>query len=80
MRVCFTGTVVDADGRPRSRADLEAIARDRGLEPVASVTKRGCDLVVAADSSSSSGKARKARDFGIPVIDVAEFLRLAHAR
>ena len=76
-RVCFTGTAVDAHGRPRSRDDLEAIARDLGLEPVASVTKRGCDLVVAADTASSSGKARKARDYGIPVIDVAEFLRRA---
>lgn len=77
QRVCFTGTPVDPDGRPRARADLEAIARDLGLEPVASVTKRGCDLVVAADASSSSGKARKARDYGIPVIDVAEFLHRA---
>lgn len=76
-RVCFTGTAVDPDGRVRSRADLEAIARDMGLEPVAGVTKRGCDLVVAADTASSSGKARKARDYGIPVIDVAEFLRRA---
>ncbi len=76
-RVCFTGTAVGPDGRPRSRADLETIARDLGLEPVAGVTKRGCDLVVAADTSSSSGKARRARDYGIPVIDVAEFLRRA---
>jgi DNA polymerase-3 subunit epsilon len=53
------------------------IARDLGLEPVAGVTRRGCDLVVAADAASSSGKARKARDYGIPVIDVAEFLRRA---
>ena len=77
QRVCFTGTAVDAHGRTRARDDLEAIARDLGLEPVASVTKRGCDLVVAADTASSSGKARKARDYGIPVIDVAEFLRRA---
>ena len=77
QRVCFTGTAVGPDGRPRSRADLETIARDLGLEPVAGVTKRGCDLVVAADTSSSSGKARKARDYGIAVIDVAEFLRRA---
>ncbi|MFM9011339.1 MAG: hypothetical protein ACKON8_10855, partial [Planctomycetota bacterium] len=77
QRGCFTGTGVGPDGGPRSRSDLEAIACAIGLKPVADVTKRGCDLVVAADTSSSSGKARKARHYGIPVIDVAEFLRRA---
>jgi hypothetical protein len=33
-----------------------------------------------ADAASSSGKARKARDYGIPVIGVAEFLRLAEVQ
>jgi ABC-type sugar transport system substrate-binding protein len=31
-------------------------------------------LVVAEDKSSSSGKAKKAREYGIPVISVKEFL------
>ena len=38
------------------------------------MTKMNCDLLVAADASSSSGKARKARDYGIPVLSVAEFV------
>jgi DNA polymerase-3 subunit epsilon len=40
------------------------------------VTKKKCDLVVAADKSSMSGKAKKARDYGISVISVQEFLAL----
>jgi DNA polymerase-3 subunit epsilon len=42
--------------------------------PVSSVTKKTCDLLVAADKSSLSGKAKKARDYGIPVISVSEYL------
>ena len=45
-----------------------------GFVPVDSVTKKACDLVVAANKASMSGKAKKARDFGIPVISVEEFL------
>ena len=36
MLVCFTDTAVGPDGSPRSRDDLERIARGRGLEPVRS--------------------------------------------
>ena len=79
-RVCFTGSATDAAGRPLARADLERLARAAGLEPVAGVTRSGCDLVVAADTASSSGKARRARDHGIPVIDVEAFLRLVDAQ
>ena len=31
-------------------------------------------MLVAADISSQSGKARKARNYGIPIIEVTEFL------
>ena len=44
------------------------------MQPVASVTKKGCDLLVASDLSSQSGKAHKARRYGIPVMDVIAFL------
>jgi DNA polymerase-3 subunit epsilon len=73
MRVCFTGSA-NIGGQAIERRDLEAIAAVRGLQPVASVTKKGCDLVVAADPASTSGKAKKARDYGIAVISVADFL------
>ena len=73
MRVCFTGNVV-VDGTSFPRHDLEAYTAQVGMQPVASVTKKGCDLLVAADSSSRSGKARKAHSYGIPVMGAADFL------
>ncbi len=73
MRVCFTGEAVVA-GNSISRSFLEETAALSGMQPVGSVTKKGCDLLVAADSSSQSGKARKAHDYGIPVMTVVDFL------
>lgn len=73
MCVCFTGEAV-VRGKTISRSFLEEIAADAGLQPVESVTKKGCDLLVAADPSSQSGKATKARRYGIPMMGVAKFL------
>ena len=72
-RVCFTGTAV-VDGRHFERDDLEHLATRAGLQPVGSVTKKGCDLLVAADASSLSGKAKKARQYQIPIMEVSDFL------
>ena len=72
-RVCFTGTATFG-GEAVGRDTLERLAAMAGLVPVSTVTKKNCDLLVAADASSSSGKARKARDYGIPVLSVAEFV------
>lgn len=47
-------------------------ARSAGLEVSANVTKK-VRLVVAADPDSLSGKARKARDYGIPVVTEESF-------
>ena len=69
MHVCFTGEVV-IEGINISRDYLEKHAALAGMQPVASVSKKNCDLLVAADSSSRSGKARKAADYGIPVMTV----------
>lgn len=74
MRVCFTGAAVDARGRKVERSHLEDLARSRGYIPTDSATKSGCDLLVAADPASQSGKAGKARKFGIPIVSVADFL------
>jgi DNA polymerase-3 subunit epsilon len=74
MRICFTGKAKDKSGSEIDRSTLEKSAEDAGLIPVSSVTKKECDVVVAEDKSSSSGKAKKARDYGIPVISVKEFL------
>lgn len=46
-----------------------------GLCVVESVTKKHCDLLVTADASSQSGKAAKARKFGVPVVEVRHFPR-----
>ncbi len=73
MRVCFTGVVI-AEGREYPRSMLESLAAQAGLQPIRSVTKRGCDLLVAADTSSMSGKARKARQYGVAVMAGEDFI------
>jgi NAD-dependent DNA ligase len=72
-RVCATGTAT-IGGEAIGRDALERLAALAGLVPVSTVTKTSCGLLVAADASSSSGKARKARDYGIPVLSVANFI------
>jgi DNA polymerase-3 subunit epsilon len=74
QRVCFTGSAVDSRGAAIDRADLECLAASAGLQPVKMVSKKSCDLLVAADTSSASGKAKRARQHGIPIISVQEFL------
>ena len=71
-RVCFTGEAI-VDGNLVNRALLEKIATLAGMQPLNSVTKK-CDVLVAADPLSQSGKARTARDRGIPIISVQDFL------
>ena len=73
MHVCFTGEAV-VRGTSMPRHYLEECAAQAGLQPVASVTKKGCDVLVAADPSSQSGKARTAHRYGIPVMGTADFL------
>jgi DNA polymerase-3 subunit epsilon len=73
-RVCFTGEALGGDGMDIGRSELEALAAKFGLVPVSGVSKKGCDMVIAADVSSMSGKAKKAKEYGIPVIDVPTFL------
>ena len=73
-KVCFTGAAVGFNGEQISREDLEALAAKVGLHPVNDVTKRGCDVLVAADVSSMSGKSKKAKGWGIPIISVEKFI------
>lgn len=67
-RVTFTGTT------DLPREVWTARATEAGLD-VGGVTKRSV-LVVAADPDSLSGKAKKARALGIPVVTEAGFARL----
>ncbi|MDE0546347.1 exonuclease domain-containing protein [Microbacterium sp. C7(2022)] len=51
----------------RERSYWEAALRSRGYVPHPTVTKKVA-LVVAADPDSLSGKAKKAREYGIPIV------------
>ncbi len=80
MRVCFTGAAQWPNGDSMEREDLESSARRHNLEPVPSVTKANCQLLVAADPASMSGKAKNAQKFGIPVASVADYLTALKTR
>jgi DNA polymerase-3 subunit epsilon len=73
-RICFTGEASGFSGSIINRGDLEALAAKVGLHPVKDVTKKGCDILVAADEATMSGKAKKAKEWGIPVISVEKFI------
>ena len=73
-KVCFTGVATTSTGNTILRVELESMAATVGLHPVNSVTKKGCDILVAADDSTMSGKAMKAREWGIEVISVDKFI------
>lgn len=72
MYVCFTGTGV-VDGARVSKETLENIATQAGMRPLRTLTKR-CQVLVAADPMSQSGKARTARKRGIPIISIEDFI------
>lgn len=75
VRVCFTGSPPAGDEYAHlAKSRLREAAAAAGLEEVKSVTKKKCDLVVAFDPSSMSGKAKKAREFSKPVMSAANFL------
>ena len=69
-RVVFTG---EAPGM--SRSELEYEARMRGLWVTSSVSRK-TKLVAAADPDSLSGKARRARSLGIPIVDYSTFIQM----
>lgn len=57
------------------RVEWERKLEALGFQPWGAVTKQ-VRLVVAADPDSLSGKARKARDYGIPIVDERGLERL----
>ena len=59
----------------RERSEWKAKLRERGYVPHPTVTKK-VKLVVAADPDSLSGKAKKARDYGIPIVGEEWLARL----
>lgn len=72
--VAFTGVPLDAYGNEIPRGELMEHAASIGMVPEDKFTKSRCGLLVAADPSSQSGKAAKAREWGIPIVSAAEFL------
>lgn len=73
LSVCFTGQG-ELAGRPVDRASQERLAQQHGLVVAKSVTKKGPDLVVAADGNSRSSKARRARQLGIAICTFSDFV------
>jgi len=66
--VCFTGeSVCSYHGQPITRETADALAVAAGLEIADSVTKQ-LDVLVVADPSTQSSKARKARQYGTRII------------
>ncbi len=72
-RICFTGTALDGTGRVVEREEMERLAASAGLAPVRSVTKTRCEVLVTAEAGTQSGKARKAHEYGKPVLTAQEF-------
>lgn len=77
QRVCFTGELQSTlNGQPISREIAEALAAQAGLIITSGVTKK-LDLLVVADPNTQSGKAKKAREYGIRILSDAVFWRMA---
>lgn len=66
--VCFTGALTcRIDGNPATRSIAQRAAEDAGMIIKKGVTKN-LDFLVTVDPNSMSGKARKARKYGIRII------------
>lgn len=75
-RVCFTGELQSTlAGRPITRELAEVLAQGAGLIPVGGVTK-SLDILVVADPSTQSSKAKKARDYGVRILSDTVFWRM----
>jgi DNA polymerase-3 subunit epsilon len=71
--VVFTGEAPGID-----RLALEYQARSLGLRVTSAVSGK-TSLLVAADPDSFSGKARKARDLGVPIVDYETYRKMIDA-
>ncbi len=74
--VCFTGELqTSLKGNLITREIAEALAQQAGLVVANNVTKK-LDVLVVADPNTQSGKAKKARDYGIRILSDVVFWRL----
>jgi DNA polymerase III subunit epsilon len=77
QRVCFTGELQSTiGGQPITRELAERLAAQAGLTVATGVTKK-LDILVVADPNTQSGKAKKARSYGIRILSDPVFWRLA---
>jgi DNA polymerase III subunit epsilon len=75
-RVCFTGEAqCRLNGTTISREMATSLAERHGLTVVDSVTKT-LDILVVADPLTQSGKAKKARQYGLRIVHEPEFWRM----
>lgn len=75
MAVCFTGeSQIVLNGVPLTRALEMQLASEAGLIVKSGVSKK-VSFVVAVDVYSLSGKARKAQERGIPIVQQVAFWR-----
>lgn len=73
MSVCFTGaSACSVQGAPLTRELATEVATACGLAVVKSVTK-SLDLLVVSDAETQSGKAKKARKYGVRIIAERSF-------
>jgi len=72
-KVVFTGDAPDMD-----REELKAEAKARGLRVTSAVSGK-TNLLVTADPDSLSGKARRARELGIPIVDYPTYRKMLAA-
>lgn len=75
-RVCFTGELRSTiNGESITRDTATALAEQEGMVVVSNVSKK-VDLLVVADPDTQSGKARKAREYGIRIVADAVFWKM----
>lgn len=75
MNVCFTGeSICSIGGQIISREYAETIAVSKGLQVCSSVTKK-LNILVVSDPNTQSGKAKKARQYGVRIIHEPVFWR-----
>lgn len=76
QRVCFTGELQSTlGGEPITREMAETLASKSGLVVAGSVTKK-LDILVVADPSSQSSKAKKAREYGTRILADVVFWKM----
>lgn len=72
--VCMTGAFAGPRGGGLRREEVKAYAEKAGFRVCESVTKK-LDLLVVADPNTASGKAKKARKYGIEIVAEPVFWR-----